>query len=344
MPGLATQSDASGPRDRPRLGELVDAGALAVRAAAVAADQSAPLTRQTYAGVYRAFCAFVGPDAAVDALPRETVRAYRDELERTERSPATISKHLSALRTLATALGTDGVAGVAGVRGAKVARGEPRALSAGQYDRLLRMPDLRTTAGKRDLALLHLLGTVGLRRAEAAALLVIDVDEHPRADDPRLRRAIARSAPWWVTVRRGKRGRRRRVPLEQTALDALTAWVRVRPNCAHDELLVSLPRTGQPQRPLTVRDITRIVTRYAAAAGLADDRRSPHVLRHTFCTHLANAGVAIDVIRELAGHADIRTSTIYTDVHDDRLEKAIDAATRRRRGLGKRTYSASGRG
>ena len=80
MPGLATQSDASGPRDRPGLGELVDAGTLAVRAAAVAADQSAPLTRHTYAGVYRAFCAFVGPAAAVDALTRETVRAFHDDV------------------------------------------------------------------------------------------------------------------------------------------------------------------------------------------------------------------------------------------------------------------------
>lgn len=313
-------------------GELVDIESLAARAAAVAADQGAPLTRQTYASVYRAFCAFVGPDAGVDAFTGERVRSYRDELERTGRSPATIAKHLSALRTLAAAFGTDGVRNV---RGAKVARGEPRALSVDQYVRLLQMPDLRTTAGKRDLALLHLLGTAGLRRAEASALLIADVDEHPRADDARLRRAIAHSTPWWITVRRGKRGRRRRVPLEQAALDALTSWVRGRPTCACDELLVSLPRTGQRPQALAVRDITRIVTRYATAAGLPEDRRSPHVLRHTFCTHLANAGVAIDVIRELAGHADIRTTTIYTAVHDDRLEDAIAEGERRRRGLGK---------
>ncbi|MGI8731367.1 MAG: tyrosine-type recombinase/integrase, partial [Solirubrobacteraceae bacterium] len=225
--------------------------------------------------------------------------------------------------------------GVRNVKGAKVSRGEPRPLRAEQHARLLRMPDLRTTAGKRDLELLHLLGTAGLRRAEAAALLIGDVDEHPRADDPRLRRAIARSTPWWVTVRRGKRGRRRRVPLEQGALDALTAWVHVRPTCAHNELLVSLPRTGQPPQPMTVRDITRTVTRYAELAGVPEDRRSPHALRHTFCTHLADAGVAIDVIRELAGHADIRTTTIYTAVHDDRLEDAIAGAERRRRGLGR---------
>ena len=63
------------------------------------------------------------------------------------------------------------------------------------------------------------------------------------------------------------------------------------------------------------------------------------MLRHTFCTHLANAGVAIDVIRELAGHADIRTTTIYTDVHDDRLEDAIEHAERQRRGLASRAAS-----
>jgi integrase len=74
------------------------------------------------------------------------------------------------------------------VRGAKVARGEPRALNGDEYGRLLRMPDLRTIAGKRDLALLHLLGTAGLRRAEACALLIAEVDERTRSDEPRLPR------------------------------------------------------------------------------------------------------------------------------------------------------------
>ncbi len=328
---------AASPSVRSDPDELVVDGELAIAAAGVAADQPAPLTRSTYAGVYKAFCAFVGPGADRAELTRKNVRAYRSALEAAGRSPATIAKHLSALRTLAAALGVDDVRQV---RGAKVARGEPRALSAEEYARLLRMPDRRTSAGRRDLVLLHLLGTAGLRRAEACAVLVADVDEHPRASDARLRRAIARSTSWWVTVRYGKRGRRRRVPLEQGALDAIVAWVRSRPACACDELLVSLPRNAQPPRPLTVRDVTRIVTRYGALAGLPQDRRSPHVLRHTFCTHLANTDAPIDVIRELAGHADIRTTTIYTAVHDDRLEDAIEDAARHRGGLGKLAFRA----
>jgi len=86
---------------------------------------------------------------------------------------------------------------------------------------------------------------------------------------------------------------------------------------------------------LSVRDVARIVARHAESAGLPEDRRSPHVLRHTFCTHLADADVPIDVIRQLAGHADIRTTTIYTHIHDNPLEDAIEVAGKRRRGLGR---------
>jgi site-specific recombinase XerD len=180
------------------------------------------------------------------------------------------------------------------------------------------MPDRRTRQGKRDLALLHLLGSAGLRRAEAANLLLSDVDERRRASDPRLRQAIKGSTSWWVTVRYGKRGRTRAVPLDD-ALEVIIAWVKSRPTAATEHLLLSLPRTGQ-RGPLSTRDIARIVARHADAADLPEDRRSPHVLRHTFCTHLADAGADVGTIRELAGHADIRTTTIYTAVSAGRLE------------------------
>ncbi len=322
--------------------EVIDRDELRAVALEVAARQRAPQTRQTYASVYGAFAAFVGPEATVMDVTAERVRAYRDLLERSGRSPATVAKHLAAVRGLATAIGADGA--IRNVRSARVAPGQPRALGQDQYARLLRMPDRRTRRGLRDVALLLLLGSVGLRRSEAANLLIGDIEERRRARDPKLRRAITRSTSWWVTVRMGKGGRTRRIPVDEETLAAVIAWVKVRPTAATEHLLLSLPRTGRPLGPLSTRDVARIVCRHATAAGLPDDRRSPHVLRHTFCTHLADAGVDIAVIRELAGHADIRTTTIYTAVHDDRLEDAIDDAARRRRGLGKRTYSADGRG
>src|SRR3954447_1882141 len=309
--------------------DVVDPAGLAARAAEVAARQRSPETRRTYAGVYRAFAAFVGPDASPEDVTAEAVRGYRDQLELAGRSPATVAKHLSALRSLADALGVD--AQLRTVHSARVARGEPRALSHEEWARLLRMPDRRTRRGKRDLALLHLLGTVGLRRSEAAALLIGDIDERRRASDPRLRQAITGSTAWWVTVRYGKRGRTRSVPLGEEALDAITAWVKSRPGAATEHLLLSLPRTGR-SGPLSTRDIARIVARHAAAAALPDDRRSPHVLRHTFCTHLADADTDTAVIRELAGHADIRTTTIYTAVNTARLEQAIAQRSRQHPG------------
>jgi hypothetical protein len=94
-------------------------------------------------------------------------------------------------------------------------------------------------AGKRDLALLHLLGSAGLRRAEAANLLIADVGERRRASDPRLRAAVARSTRWWVTVRYGERGRTRAIPLDQVVLVAIAAWVKTRP--AAGSATIALP-------------------------------------------------------------------------------------------------------
>ena len=274
---LATSSAATG--------EVVDPAALTAHAAEVAARQRSPETRRTYAAVYRAFGAFLGPDAVPGDVTAEAVRAYRDALERAGRAPATVAKHLSALRGLADALGVD-TQQLRTVRSQRVGRGEPRALTHDEWRLLLRMPDRRTRQGKRDLALLHLLGSAGLRRAEAARLLITDVDERRRASDPRLRQAIKGSTSWWAIVRNGKRGRSRAIPLDEAALEAIIAWVKSRPTAATDHLLLSLPRTGQP-RPLSTRDIARIVGRHAAAAHLGYSQDTPETANSARVTALA---------------------------------------------------------
>jgi len=144
-----------------------------------------------------------------------------------------------------------------------------------------------------------------------------------------------------VTVRYAKRGRSRSIPLAQDALEAIVAWVKVRPMCATDHILVSMSRTGSHPRTLTNRDAGRIVAHHAAQAGLPEDRRTPPVLRHTFCTHLADTGASVEEIRELAGHADIRTTTIYTAVNAERLEQRVAATRARRTGLARLTANDS---
>jgi site-specific recombinase XerD len=183
------------------------------------------------------------------------VRAYRDALEHADRTPATIAKHLSAIRGLAAAIGAD--ADVRTVRSGSVARGEPRALSQEEFTRLLKMPDRRTRQGKRDLALLHLLGSTGLRRSEAVALLLGDVDERRRAARPTTAPRDQGLDSWWVTVRYAKRGRTRLVLLDDDALEAIVAWVKSRPAAATQHLLLSLPRMTDRVQPPGVAAMRR---------------------------------------------------------------------------------------
>jgi hypothetical protein len=105
--------------------DIVDAGGLAARAAEVASRQRSPQTRRTYAAVYRSLVAFLGEHAVVGDLTPETVRAYRDALEHADRTPATIAKHLSAIRGLAAAVGAEPTYGPCGRRASRAASRVP---------------------------------------------------------------------------------------------------------------------------------------------------------------------------------------------------------------------------
>ena len=115
----------------------------------------------------------------------------------------------------------------------------------------------------------------------------------------------------------------------------MSPWVRSRPAATTAHLLLSPAWSGRPSAALNTRDVARLVKRHTAAAGLPDDRRSPHVLRHTFCTHLADAGAPGEVIGELAGHAGIHTTMICTQINDSGLEGALPKAAAQRRGIGR---------
>lgn len=250
--------------------------ALAALATEAAAAQRAVNTRRSYAAVYRAFCSEL---AAVHSRPPErgdltapAVRGYRDQLEREGRSPATIAHHLSALRQLADRLDADPA--IQRVHAGRVAAREPDALERAEYDRLLAMPDRRATAGKRDLAVLTVLGDAGLRRSELCALTYDDVAPVRRHRDPRLRPAVADrpgdQTEYIVHVRRAKRGKARSVPLSRAALTALVAWRDARPTAATDRIFVSLPRTRTAPAPLSPNAIGEIVAKHARAAGLPE--------------------------------------------------------------------------
>jgi integrase/recombinase XerD len=263
-----------------------------------------------------------------------SVAAWRDEIAARGLSPSSITQRVSAVRRLAATLGADPL--VQQVRCTHVQRDEPRALSDVELDRLLGQPDRRTTIGVRDRAILEMLARAGLRRAELACLTLNDIQERGRQPDARRRTAIAprrtEQTRLEVVVRASKRGRTRTVPLHAEAHDALSRWYTSRPTSASEALFVSLRqrRSAQPEA-ISASAVGDIVAKHAACAGIREDRCTAHALRHTFCTMLAERGVALEVIRELAGHVDIRTTQIYVDVTDQRKNDGIAALESARR-------------
>jgi site-specific recombinase XerD len=313
-------------------GELVDA--FDERALAIAAMAASPNTRRAYATAYRAFAGFLRArygEASKDTVTIASVAAWRDELAARGLAPSSVMQRVSAVRRLAATLGADPL--VQQVRCTHVQRDEPRALSDAELDRLLRRPDRRTVIGIRDRAILELLARAGLRRAELARLTVADIQERGRQSDARRRSAIARGRAEQtrleVVVRASKRGRTRTVPLHAEAHDALARWYASRPTSTSDALFVSLrQRRSAPPQAISASAVGDVVAKHAAGAAIREDRRTAHALRHTFCTMLAERGVALEVIRELAGHVDVRTTQIYVDVTDQRKNEGIAALER----------------
>ena len=194
----------------------------------------------------------------------------------------------------------------------------PRVLKAVEVGRVLSHAADATTAPTprpeawRDLALVEVLYDAGLRAGEACNLHLPDVDLEKG----------------WIRVEQGKGGRDRVVPLADPAVVAVEAYV------AHGRAdLAQRNPTGAPDtvflnargRQMTTRDVRRIVARLGVAA--LDGRPMwPHLLRHSFATHLLEGGADLRSVQELLGHADVGSTQVYTHVSSERLRAVYDAS------------------
>jgi integrase/recombinase XerD len=207
----------------------------------------------------------------------------------------------------------------------KLPRRLPKPLSVPDVTRLLARPDPRTSQGLRDRALLETLYGAGLRVSELVGLDVDDVD---------LEEGSVRVL--------GKGGKERDVPIGRYARDAIAAYLtRVRPQIAsrrsRSALFLNL-RGGR----LTRQGCTLVLERHAASAGLAK-RVSPHVLRHSFATHLLEGGADVRVVQELLGHASVATTQVYTLVTKDHLREVYFTSHPRARGSAGAVARGNGR-
>jgi integrase/recombinase XerD len=268
---------------------------------ALASARLAPRTVDAYKRDLVHLSAFLGgspTDATADRLA-EYVAAMRAE----GKAATTISRHIAAVRSFyrhQVLLGTRTDNPAAELELPRRRRTLPRTLSPGEAERLIEAAAGTTPRSLRDRALVELLYGAGLRVSEAVGLERSAVDL-----EQRLVRCI------------GKGSKERVVPVGREAVEALRRYLaRGRPHLdrRHRPELFLNAKGG----PLTRAGAFLILRRLAAVAGLEPERVHPHLLRHSFATHLLEGGADLRSVQEMLGHADLATTELYTHVSDRR--------------------------
>jgi site-specific recombinase XerD len=253
-------------------------------------------------------------DWGVDGLraARGDLRRYLALLLQRGTAPASVTRKVSTIRSFYRWLRTEGILETDpffGVSGPRPPRRLPIVLSASDIERLISSADgpEPEPADLRDRALLELLYAAGLRVSEAAALALTDVDLRDRS----------------VRVR-GKGKKDRIGVFGGPAATALERYLRFgRPRLAsRDETALFINRFG---RRLTVRSLQAIVRKHATRAGLPAEVH-PHLLRHSFATHLLDGGADLRIVQELLGHESPNTTQIYTHVTEAKKRQGMEEA------------------
>ena len=262
---------------------------------------------------------------ALRAVQVQHVRRWAAQLHASGLAPRSIAIALSAWRGLYRWLGRDGLVSLnpaEGVRAPRAPKPLPKALSVDHAVALAEHRDARPEADARlearDRCMVELLYGCGLRVAE---LVGLDV-------------AASGEARGWIDVAAaeaqvlGKGSKRRGVPVGRPALEALQAWLAQRDALARsEEQALFVSRKGLRLTASQVR--TRLKER-AVAAGLPT-HVSPHMLRHSYASHLLQSSGDLRAVQELLGHANITTTQVYTRLDFQHLAKAYDAAHPRAR-------------
>ncbi len=267
-----------------------------------------PRTIEAYAADLKDFLSFLEAQGLrqVSEVSPAHILLYLSQLRRRGLTEETMSRRLSALRgffgflVLEHGLSENPLVLIEGPR---PRRKLPVVLSTEEVKRLLDAPDKTSPLGLRDRAMLELAYSSGLRVSELVGLLVYDLNMEVG----------------FVRVR-GKGSKERLVPMGDFAREALRAYLnKGRPKLLKDptEGHVFLNRRG---RPLTRQRVWQIIKQHALKAGLPA-RITPHVLRHSFATHLLEQGADLRTVQMLLGHASLATTQVYTHVQAETLRR-----------------------
>jgi integrase/recombinase XerC len=284
-------------------------------------------TQRNYQQALAEFCTWHREERnqkpAWDKLERDDFRNYLRYLGRNKLGRAAIQLRFCALRTFYKFLIRRGALAVSPIKNLslpKPGKRLPRFLTAQQMNDLLEAPlkvlplDRKHPkyaeslfAGRRDTAVLETIYSCGLRISELCGLQAADIEWNERL----------------VRVR-GKGKKERMIPIGETALNAIRAYWELLPERPAGVAPVFSANETKPT-PISARLLQLRLKRHLATAGL-DPNLTPHKLRHSYATHLLDAGADLRSVQELLGHAHLVTTQVYTHVTTERLKRAYDAA------------------
>ena len=250
------------------------------------------------------FLQFIGP-TPIDGVDYLFLRKFLAQLRTKHYRPRTLSRKLSSLRSFFRFLHREGFVQenpAVLLMSPKLDKTLPKFLSEGDVAKFIEAPSLKTVSGKRDRAILETLYSTGIRVSELVGLDTNNVD---------LIGNIAKVA--------GKGKKERLVPIGDKALDAIRDYLQDR---KHQSRALFLNKNGTR---LSDRSVRNIVDKHIKAVSLTKSI-SPHVLRHSFATHLLNRGADLRSVQELLGHVNLSTTQIYTHVTTDRLKEVYSKA------------------
>lgn len=264
-------------------------------------------TRQAYERDLRLFCKTLGfknSDALVN-VSREQITGYMTQLKEKGLAAATIARKLAAIKAFYRFMTAEGYMDAnpaevveAGTKGIKL----PRVLSEDEVVRLLNQPDITTAEGFRDRTMLEVLYATGMRVSELINLTLERVDLNMK-----------------YIIAFGKGSKERIVPLGSVAAEFLQQYLeKVRPKLTHAGRNTNIVFLALGGHELTRQRFWQIIRGYGRKANI-NKALTPHILRHSFATHLLDNGADLRSVQELLGHSDISTTQIYTHLTNKRL-------------------------
>lgn len=250
------------------------------------------------------FLEYIG-DKSIEKSNYIDLRKFLAEIKGKQLKPRTLARKLSSLRSFFRFLQREGYIKsnpAVLLYTPKLDKKLPKFLTEQQMTLLIESPDIGNVSGKRDRAILESLYSTGIRVSELVGLNIDSIDFISN-----------------IVKVEGKGKKERLVPIGDRALDAIKNYLDARESSS---TALFLNKSGYR---ISDRSVRNILNKYITKASMIIDI-SPHVVRHSFATHLLNRGADLRCVQELLGHVNLSTTQIYTHVTTERLKKVYDKA------------------